>query len=101
MKILLDTHILIWHSQRDPKLSEQAVKMIYDPGNDIFVSMASFYEIAIKMKIGKLEINSSLHQFYEDTINDLIAVLPISEQYLSAYHNIPLLEEHRDPFDRL
>ena len=63
--------------------------------------MASFYEIAIKMKIGKLEIKTNLSRFYENTIDDLITILPISERYLSAYQSIPLLEEHRDPFDRL
>lgn len=63
--------------------------------------MASFYEIAIKMKIDKLEIKTNLSRFYEDTIDDLITILPISERYLSAYQSIPLLEEHRDPFDRL
>jgi PIN domain nuclease of toxin-antitoxin system len=63
--------------------------------------MASFYEIAIKLKIGKLELHTSIHYYYQDTIKDLINILPISERYLSTYHQIPLLEEHRDPIDRL
>ena len=101
MKILLDTHIILWHSKRDPKLPHRIVQIINNQENEIFVSMASFYEIAIKVKIGKLELHTSIHQFYQDTIKDLITILPISERYLSIYHQIPLLEEHRDPFDRL
>ena len=101
MKILLDTHIILWHSKKDPKLPNRIAQIINNQENEIFVSMASFYEIAIKVKIGKLELHNSIHQFYQDTIKDLITILPISERYLSTYHQIPLLEEHRDPFDRL
>ena len=87
--------------QKDPSLSSHYITLINNPENDIYISMASFYEIAIKMKIDKLEIKTNLSRFYEDTIDDLITILPISERYLSAYQSIPLLEEHRDPFDRL
>jgi len=63
--------------------------------------MVSFYEIAIKMNVGKFGIHQSLEQFYVDTINNQMEVLPISAEYLSTYAILQQFPNHKDPFDRL
>lgn len=57
--------------------------------------------MAIKLKLGKLAINKSLSDYYTDTINNNIQVLSIKPTYLTQYQNVPLFDEHRDPFDRM
>ncbi len=100
-KYLLDTHALIWFNNGDNRLSEKAKNIIENENSEIFVSMASFFEITIKLKLGKLKLTNSIEQFFEDTKAHLIQILPISENHIFEYQNIPLFENHRDPFDRL
>jgi PIN domain nuclease of toxin-antitoxin system len=101
MRFLLDTHTLLWFIDGDEKLSSKARSHIENPENDICVSIASFYEIAIKLKTGKLSLSKSLDGIWQDTISQKISILPISKKYLLQYDQVPLLAEHRDPFDRL
>jgi PIN domain nuclease of toxin-antitoxin system len=64
VRLLLDTHTLLWYVTGDRQLSSTAANLIVDPANEVFISPASFREIAIKVSIGKL----TLHQPYEDFI---------------------------------
>jgi PIN domain nuclease of toxin-antitoxin system len=82
-------------------LSADVVNLINNPTNKLYVSMTSFYEISIKINIGKLEIKNSLIDFYEQTILNQINVLPIEENHLEVLSNLPLKPNHKDPFDRL
>ncbi|MCP9765796.1 type II toxin-antitoxin system VapC family toxin [Lacihabitans soyangensis] len=100
-KFLLDTHALIWFNNGDDRLSEKVKKIIENEKSEIFVSMASFFEITIKLKLGKLQLRDSIEKFFEDAKAHLIQILPISENHLFEYQNIPLIENHRVPFDRL
>jgi PIN domain nuclease of toxin-antitoxin system len=101
MSFLLDTHAIIWFIKGDPSLSRAAMKIIKDSQNEVFVSMASFYEMAIKLKIKKLDLKNGLTPFIEKVKNENISILPISEEHLTAYDDVPLFDNHRDPFDRL
>ena len=101
MRFLIDTHTLIWYTEANKLLSLKACLLIDDPQNDIFVSMVSFYEIAIKINIGKLDSTTTLTHFYEDTTLNEIQILPINETYLTNYLNLPLFTNHKDPFDKL
>ena len=65
MRLLLDTHTLLWYTLADPKLSSAAKVLILDPANEILISPASYWEIAIKVSIGKL----TLHAPYEDLMD--------------------------------
>jgi PIN domain nuclease of toxin-antitoxin system len=102
VKLLLDTHTLLWYVAGDPHLSKAAVALIMDPANDVFMSPASYWEIAIKVSIGKL----TLHRPYEDFI-DLCAngygfvILPIEPRHTARVAALPFPPNHRDPFDRL
>lgn len=100
-KYLLDTHALIWFNNGDDRLSEKVKNIIEDEKSEIFVSMASFFEITIKLKLGKLKLTNSIEKFFKDTKSHLIQILPISENHIFEYQNIQLFENHKDPFDRL
>ena len=63
--------------------------------------MVSFYEVAIKVNIGKMKLGKTIQTFYNETIAAKIEVLPISPSYLETFANLPLFPNHKDPFDRL
>ena len=101
MKLLLDTHVLIWLGTSSNLLPPATTAIINNPANEIFVSMVTIYEVAIKMNIGKLKIGKSVLRFYQDAVADNIEILPISPTYLATFANLPLFPNHKDPFDRL
>ncbi len=100
MRILLDTHALLWFLFDDPRLSERAAALIEDPACDKLFSMASLWEISIKSQIGKLDLGMPLERFFVEFVaGRTLDVLPIELPDLLVYHGLPL--HHRDPFDRL
>jgi PIN domain nuclease of toxin-antitoxin system len=101
MKVLVDTNALIWYIEGNSSFSKKAIQIIDNQLNDVFVSMVSFYEIAVKLRIGKLKFNKTLGEYFQDATSHDISVLPISEKYLSQYDNVPFMPLHKDPFDRL
>lgn len=102
MRLLLDTHILLWVLEADPQLSVKAGVLIRDTANEVFVSTASLYEIAIKTKVGKLDTQRTPTEITQEMTRVLaIQLLPILPHHLDTYQVIPLREDHRDPFDRL
>ncbi|MDM8532729.1 type II toxin-antitoxin system VapC family toxin [Anaerolineales bacterium HSG25] len=100
MKLLLDTHALIWFIKGDRRLSATARTLIETPENQRLVSTATLWEIAIKMSIGKLEMNVSFDQLIPSQLvsNDM-TILPITVPHLKKLVELPF--HHRDPFDRL
>lgn len=96
MRVLLDTHALIWAAADAEKLSERAAEIIRDPANDVFVSAVSGWEIAIKRARGRLR--------FPDVDRDMLAELQFHELPVTLAHGaeaggLPPL--HRDPFDRM
>lgn len=100
MRVLLDTHAFLWFVLDDPKLSASARLLIEDPVNDVLVSAASLWEIAIKVRLGKLDLRSSYDDFIKRGIpgNDFV-LLPIEPSHTSLLTTLPM--HHKDPFDRL
>jgi PIN domain nuclease of toxin-antitoxin system len=100
MRYLVDTQILIWALIAPDKLAAQTKIILQD--NQIFVSQISLFEIAIKQKIGKLpELPLSIKSLSEQMGQDNFNILAVKINHLEAYSYIPLLANHRDPFDRL
>lgn len=95
MKILLDTHIIIWHLMDDLRLSKKNSDLLEDEAVEKVVSMISLYEIAIKTNIGKLKINVSI----DVIIPTKTTLLNLSMPHFTQYQSLPL--HHRDPFDRM
>ena len=78
MKFLIDTHTLLWAYWADPQISATAIRLIFDPANRILVSPASHWEIAIKMKTGKLILREPFLDFVQHAVIDNgFAILPI------------------------
>jgi PIN domain nuclease of toxin-antitoxin system len=101
MNLLLNTHTFIWFIEGNTFISKKGLPLIEDTANNIFVSIISLYEIAIKQKTGKLILSNSLQNFFRYAASENITILPVSEGHLLEYNNVPLLANHRDPFDRL
>ena len=102
MRLLLDTHILLWILEDDPQLSTKAAELIRNKANEVLVSTASLIEIAIKIKIGKLSTQRTPSEIAQEMTRVMaIQLLPILPSHLDAYQLVPLYEDHRDPFDRL
>lgn len=100
MRLLLDTHAFLWFVLNDPQLSAGAQSLLIDPANDVLVSPASYWEIAIKVRLGKLDLHAPYDDFLQRGIlgNDF-DILPIEPRHTSVLTSLPL--HHRDPFDRL
>jgi PIN domain nuclease of toxin-antitoxin system len=95
---LIDTHILIWFLTDHPYLSPKAKKLI-EESESCFVSVASIWEIGIKVSLGKLELKLSLSQMLELINQSGFSILPINQFH--ALKNSELAFFHRDPFDRI
>jgi len=99
MSYLLDTHTLIWFLNGDGNLSLKARKVIESAEGVSFVSVASLWEIAIKISINRLELNTSFEQIGEEINNNNFKMLPITFKDTLIISSLPF--HHRDPFDRL
>ena len=99
MKLLLDTHTLLWFALGDGQLSVTARQLIEDAANTKFVSPASFWEIAIKISIGKYVLHEPYEAFFDRAIRQNgFFILPIEPRHTSILTTLPY--HHRDPFDR-
>jgi PIN domain nuclease of toxin-antitoxin system len=100
MRVILDTNSFLWFISGNEKLSNAAKIFISDFNNELILSTASLWEIAIKISIGKLELSQPYDKFIPQQLeeND-IAILPITLKHLTKL--IDLSFKHRDPFDRL
>ncbi|MGB9440822.1 MAG: type II toxin-antitoxin system VapC family toxin, partial [Desulfobacterales bacterium] len=100
MKVLLDTHAFLWLISGDDRLSETAQKTFLNPGNILFFSAASLWEICIKMSLGKLSLKSGWLKTIEDEMKiNAIQWLSIEMTHCVKLINLPF--HHRDPFDRM
>jgi len=99
MRCLLDSHSFLWFVHGDRRLSVPAREAVLNSENQVFLSVASLWEIAIKISLGKLELSKSLPDlFWELAVNE-IEILDIRPQHLLPLADLPFY--HRDPFDRL
>jgi len=100
MRLLLDTHAFIWFVEDSPLLSADAKSSIGDPGSEVFLSIASVWEMAIKVSLNKLRFSQPFDLFlpHQLRIND-IATLNVTLEHAMAVSKLPL--HHRDPFDRM
>ena len=100
MRLLLDTHTLLWFTLGDSQLSRTVRNLIDDPSNAKFVSPATFWEIAIKVSIGKLALFQTYEEFIDRGIyQNGFQILPVEPRHTAALIAMPF--HHKDPFDRL
>ena len=100
MKYLLDTHTLLWIVTDDKQLSRKVKKLFLDEENEIFFSITSLWEVAIKVSLGRLELGQPLSDFCSrHIIGNKIRLLDIKLEHLEVLETLEFY--HRDPFDRL
>lgn len=96
---LLDTHTVLWMAAVPQKLSTKAKEALLDEFSTKYVSIASAWEVALKLSLGKLELADGLNTFYAICQQNGLQLLSIEKAYLQTVIKLPFY--HRDPFDRL
>jgi PIN domain nuclease of toxin-antitoxin system len=99
MKILLDTHAFIWFVEDDPQLTDITKRIIEKQTNEIYLSIASIWEIAIKMQLKKLDINRTIEEIIDLATLNGFELLPILPEHIIRLTTLDF--HHRDPFDRI
>ena len=102
MKLLLDTHALLWSILDPDKLSPIACAAITDPAAQVAVSAISFWEIAIKTALGKLSLQGVTPETLVDAAQQQgFDLLPLDPRVAASFNRLPVDPQHRDPFDRM
>lgn len=99
MKCLLDTHTTLWFFDNVEKLSKKVYNAILDPKNEKYVSIASVWELAIKISIGKLTFEGGVDNFIYTIEDNGFELFPLKADHVSQVAKLPFI--HRDPFDRI
>ncbi len=100
MKLLLDSHVFLWCISGNKNLSKKAAKEFLNDKNDLYLSAVSYWEICIKVSIGKLDLEKNWrHQFEREISVNSIRWLDLNREHCAGILELPLI--HRDPFDRL
>jgi len=100
MKLLLDTHTALWWVNEYEKLSPSARDILLDDANELYISIASLWEIAIKVSIDKMHGLSGGVSIFNATLKQMpISIHPVMQRHVEIVETLPFI--HRDPFDRL
>lgn len=100
MRLLVDTHALLWLITGDARLSPTARALFLDPVNELFLSAASYWKICIKVSIGKLTLMSDWPEVIDrELVANGIEWLSVAKEHCQAVVTLPF--HHRDPFDRI
>jgi len=99
MKLLLDTHLLLWAAGNPDRLSDAARSLIENPENELLFSAASLWEVAIKRGLGRSDLQADPRLLRRGLLDNGYNELPILSDHVVAIESLPLI--HKDPFDRL
>ena len=99
MKLLLDTHLLLWAAGTPNRLSRDALNLINDPANELVFSAASLWEVAIKRGLGRSDFQADSRLLRRGLLDNGYSELPILSNHVVAIDALPPI--HKDPFDRL
>lgn len=102
MSYLLDTHTFIWSIVDETRLSNHTKSILQDASNPIFVSVVTFWEISIKYSLKKLRLTGvDPVELKKAADKNQFTILPLDPEEAASSHQLPLMDAHRDPFDRL
>jgi PIN domain nuclease of toxin-antitoxin system len=99
MRYLLDTHTLLWYVENNSQLPQKIKHLIDDPANIVIVSVATFWELGIKVGLGKLDLLLTTDEMAQKVVEKGFELLPISLHHIKVIQTLP--HHHRDPFDRM
>jgi PIN domain nuclease of toxin-antitoxin system len=98
MKVLIDTHVLLWGLQDEPRLSDRVRTLL--PKAEVWISVASLWEIIAKVQVGKLKLPTPVRDYLTLKLRENgVSVLPLTFDHVRRLEELPL--HHRDPFDRI
>jgi PIN domain nuclease of toxin-antitoxin system len=98
VKLLLDTHLLLWSAGQPERLSKEARALIESPQNELFFSSASLWEVVIKRGLGREDFKVDARLLRRGLLDNGYSELPIGSEHVVAVDNLPAI--HKDPFDR-
>jgi PIN domain nuclease of toxin-antitoxin system len=99
---LIDTHVLLFALADSKRLSASAANFLRDRQNEVFVSVVSFWELSLKVSLGKLSLSGiSPDQITGYALSMGLAFLPLAADTACTFHQLPKIGKHRDPFDRM
>lgn len=99
MRLLLDTHLLLWAAGQPERLSVSARKLLTSPRNDLFFSAASLWEITIKNSLGRADFRAETRELRRQLLENGYAEIPVTSEHAVNTDALPAL--HKDPFDRV
>ena len=99
MKLLLDTHLLLWAASQPNRLSAAALRLIDNPANELLFSAASVWEVAIKRGLGRTDFQADPRLLRRGLLDNSYSELPVMSEHVVAIDSLPPI--HKDPFDRL
>ncbi|MGS2722568.1 type II toxin-antitoxin system VapC family toxin [Porticoccus sp. GXU_MW_L64] len=99
MKLLLDTHVLLWAAGNPERLSAKVLPLLDDSNNELFFSAASLWEITIKHGLGRADFQVDVHVLRRGLLDNGYSELPITSGHALATGGLPAI--HKDPFDRI
>jgi PIN domain nuclease of toxin-antitoxin system len=99
VRLLLDTHLLLWAAEEPTRLSDAARKLMNNGGNDLMFSAASFWEIAIKRGLGRNDFRMDTRLLRRGLLDNDYTELQVGSDHAIAIESLPPL--HKDPFDRI
>jgi PIN domain nuclease of toxin-antitoxin system len=99
MKLLLDTHLLLWAAAEPDRLSAEVRSLIENPENELLFSAASLWEVAIKRGLGRPDFKVDARLLRRGLLDNGYSELPIISDHIVAIESLPML--HKDPFDRV
>lgn len=99
MKLLLDTHLLLWAAGEPSRLSKEARSLISDPDNELLFSAASLWEVSIKCGLGRKDFKADPRILRRGLLDNGYGEIPIHSDHVVVLDTLPAI--HRDPFDRI
>lgn len=99
MRLLLDTHLILWWEDNHPRLPQSVRNLVMEQSEAVFVSRASLWEMAIKISLKRLRVD--LPKFIRNVEMQGFEWLDIRNEHLLAVSTLPVFDDHKDPFDRL
>ena len=99
MRVLLDTHAFLWFATDDRRLGQKAAAVLDREATELYISVATVWEIAIKASVGRLELPDTVENYIAGKIDEGYRLLPVEWTDAAAVERLPW--HHRDPFDRM
>ncbi len=98
MKLLLDTHVLIWWVSDAARFSPDVIRAVSAPENEVLISVVSVWEMVVKVGLGKLVVNPNVRESIQQQLDQGIGMLPLLLEHITTLETLP--DIHKDPFDR-